>query len=604
MKQMRLSASLLALTLIAAPALAPVVMVSPAIAEDAAVPADVATLLADKRDLASLSVDELHERIKLLRGFLKNNSLPKDTVKQLHQMEKDAKNELHSRQGNNQASGSSSDNGGSAVESSQAGSSTNNAADGGQTKKQKNASQPDNVAVPADVQAYLDDNQDPSSLSADELNRRIGLGLSFFKGAPLSASLQRQVQIKIKSYRVALQSQEAVGGQNANGSMDTSTSKAPAQTATAPANNAATVDAAAEAKAQAILSDPASAQSLGNPQLRDRLDRIRLLLANSTLSPATEKALRQKLRAERTILRSRIDQQASTGGTTAGGTGSTAPSGGSGAGAAAPTGGGNTTINNTTIKFVLADRRPAEQLPENELRLRIDVYRDAVLDTRYSQPDRDFWRLQMEQDRRMLRQRLIEARQERARSLENNNINIQLGMRYQPGRQAPRDVFAAEVDDQQLEDTLVAPPLRAINRRYTLNEVENSPDLRDAIPRIEIDTIHFGFGESFVREEEIDNLDRIAEIMEKILATHPREVFLIEGHTDAVGSDESNLKLSRLRAEAIKSALVTFYVIPPENLETVGYGERYLKIPTLDAEPENRRVSVARVTPLVGELPE
>jgi outer membrane protein OmpA-like peptidoglycan-associated protein len=43
-------------------------------------------------------------------------------------------------------------------------------------------------------------------------------------------------------------------------------------------------------------------------------------------------------------------------------------------------------------------------------------------------------------------------------------------------------------------------------------------------------------------------------------------------------------------------------VIPPENLETVGFGERYLKIPTAEAEQENRRVSVARITPLVGAL--
>ncbi|MBI3674912.1 MAG: OmpA family protein, partial [Rhizobiales bacterium] len=80
------------------------------------------------------------------------------------------------------------------------------------------------------------------------------------------------------------------------------------------------------------------------------------------------------------------------------------------------------------------------------------------------------------------------------------------------------------------------------------------------------------------------------------------EVFIIEGHTDAVGSDESNLRLSRLRAEAVKQALTTYYVIPPDNLATVGYGERYLKIPTREPEAENRRVSVVRATPLVGEL--
>jgi outer membrane protein OmpA-like peptidoglycan-associated protein len=88
------------------------------------------------------------------------------------------------------------------------------------------------------------------------------------------------------------------------------------------------------------------------------------------------------------------------------------------------------------------------------------------------------------------------------------------------------------------------------------------------------------------------------------LAASPDEVFMIEGHTDAVGSDASNLELSRQRSSAVKEALSTYYVIPEENLKTVGFGERYLKIPTAEPEAENRRVSIARITALVGALDE
>jgi outer membrane protein OmpA-like peptidoglycan-associated protein len=45
-------------------------------------------------------------------------------------------------------------------------------------------------------------------------------------------------------------------------------------------------------------------------------------------------------------------------------------------------------------------------------------------------------------------------------------------------------------------------------------------------------------------------------------------------------------------------------VIPAKNLKTVGYGERYLKIPTAEAEQENRRVSVSRATALIGQAEE
>ena len=87
---------------------------------------------------------------------------------------------------------------------------------------------------------------------------------------------------------------------------------------------------------------------------------------------------------------------------------------------------------------------------------------------------------------------------------------------------------------------------------------------------------------------------------ERILAAHPGEVFMIAGHTDAVGSDAYNLRLSRERAEAVKKALTAYYVIPARNLKTAGYGERYLKVKTEDAERLNRRVTIKRITPLVS----
>ena len=74
---------------------------------------------------------------------------------------------------------------------------------------------------------------------------------------------------------------------------------------------------------------------------------------------------------------------------------------------------------------------------------------------------------------------------------------------------------------------------------------------------------------------------------------------MVSGHTDLVGDELSNLELSNARAQAIADALVQFYAIPPQNLVTQGYGERYPVIPTPYAERQNRRVSVQRITPLL-----
>ena len=88
--------------------------------------------------------------------------------------------------------------------------------------------------------------------------------------------------------------------------------------------------------------------------------------------------------------------------------------------------------------------------------------------------------------------------------------------------------------------------------------------------------------------------------MQKALDRNEGEVFLIEGHTDAVGSDVSNLVLSDERAATVARIMTDFYGIPAENLVTQGYGERYLKVKTDGPEPLNRRVTFKRITPLVS----
>jgi outer membrane protein OmpA-like peptidoglycan-associated protein len=77
-------------------------------------------------------------------------------------------------------------------------------------------------------------------------------------------------------------------------------------------------------------------------------------------------------------------------------------------------------------------------------------------------------------------------------------------------------------------------------------------------------------------------------------------VFLIEGHTDAVGDAGYNLALSDARAESVALALTEMFGVPPENMVTQGYGESDLALQTQDAAQVNRRVVVRRITPLLA----
>ncbi|MCX7347359.1 MAG: OmpA family protein, partial [Alphaproteobacteria bacterium] len=352
------------------------------------------------------------------------------------------------------------------------------------------------------------------------------------------------------------------------------------------------VDSPEEAEARAMLARQGDARKLSDDQLRRRLDTMRALLASRKLSKPTQRELRQALAQERKELRRRMrDEEAS------------APDAIMPEPSFEPDQGSEP---EPPPMRELRDRRAPEDLSEAELRRRIMLRRAAERDDRYSMDEREAWREEIARDRQYLNRRMIEDRRRRESELrigaDSGDYDFELNLDFVPGRAPREDIFAAEADDEEIEEVLIAPPRRAVERRYSLDEIEEEPDLREAVARIEIDTVNFGFGEGFLREEEIDNLDRIARVMERILAANPGEVFMIEGHTDAVGSAQSNLVLSRQRAEAVKRALVRYYVIPPENLRTVGLGERFLKIPTEEPEAENRRVSAARITPLVGEL--
>lgn len=170
----------------------------------------------------------------------------------------------------------------------------------------------------------------------------------------------------------------------------------------------------------------------------------------------------------------------------------------------------------------------------------------------------------------------------------------------------PRDryiVDADHADSTLIYETLTAPPVDRIDRAYTLDEIRYSPEVRDRMRRVDIDTITFDTGSWEIAPDQAQALAVIAEAMRRAIEQNPRTVFLVEGHTDAVGQDVDNLSLSDRRAEAVAQMLSEQFGVPAENLVTQGYGEQYLKVPTDGPERRNRRVAVRNITPLMtGQL--
>lgn len=158
---------------------------------------------------------------------------------------------------------------------------------------------------------------------------------------------------------------------------------------------------------------------------------------------------------------------------------------------------------------------------------------------------------------------------------------------------------ADEADEDEVELFFRKPPVEQVRKIYSIDDVKRSARLRDSVRRIEVGGLTFDTGKATIARDQIGALSKVANAMLALLKDNPAETFLIEGHTDAVGSDQANLVLSDSRAATVAKILTDFYDVPPENLVTQGYGERYLKVKTEDAERLNRRVSIKRITPLI-----
>jgi outer membrane protein OmpA-like peptidoglycan-associated protein len=166
----------------------------------------------------------------------------------------------------------------------------------------------------------------------------------------------------------------------------------------------------------------------------------------------------------------------------------------------------------------------------------------------------------------------------------------------------PRERYIVQDEYARADDiyyALWAGPVDYIDRPYTLDEIRYSLPLRERMPRVDLDTVTFDTGSWEIAPDQVERLAVIADGINRAIAANPSEVFLIEGHTDAVGSDIDNLSLSDRRAESVALVLSQQFGVPPENLTTQGYGAHYLKIPNPGPERANRRVTVRRITPLL-----
>ncbi len=103
-------------------------------------------------------------------------------------------------------------------------------------------------------------------------------------------------------------------------------------------------------------------------------------------------------------------------------------------------------------------------------------------------------------------------------------------------------------------------------------------------------SVVFDYKDSTVKAGARNELHEIAQILKQ----HANARLIIEGHTDSIGGDEYNQKLSEARAEAVKDFLVTDEKLTNLKIETKGYGKTRPLAPntTDEGREKNRRVEI------------
>ena len=162
------------------------------------------------------------------------------------------------------------------------------------------------------------------------------------------------------------------------------------------------------------------------------------------------------------------------------------------------------------------------------------------------------------------------------------------------------DPGAVKVDDGEMAnftDELIKKGNQGLVDRGKLDGVESLDQLLNLPENLLLSKktllpsdLLFEFNRHELRESAKVGLMKLALLIDK----NPSLYCWIEGHTDLIGSDESNFQLSERRAEAVKNYLVKSMRMDPERILTRGFGKLQPLITSGDAKTQapNRRVEI------------
>jgi outer membrane protein OmpA-like peptidoglycan-associated protein len=130
------------------------------------------------------------------------------------------------------------------------------------------------------------------------------------------------------------------------------------------------------------------------------------------------------------------------------------------------------------------------------------------------------------------------------------------------------------------------------SRSLSMGEREEIADIASTKPNIDLD-IQFDYNSAAISTASMPSVQALGRALSN--PSLKGSVFVVAGHTDAVGSEAYNMGLSERRADTIKSYLVSKFGIAGSDLVTVGYGKDKPKDANAPMDPINRRVQVVNM---------
>lgn len=141
---------------------------------------------------------------------------------------------------------------------------------------------------------------------------------------------------------------------------------------------------------------------------------------------------------------------------------------------------------------------------------------------------------------------------------------------------------------EQMIEQLKAPRTRSMARNAGMLAPAPAPAPAPSLSLL----VEFDFDSAAVRPESRQALANLAQALLSSELVSAR--FAVQGHTDAKGSADYNLKLSALRAEAV-GVFLAGQGVEAERLVVEGKGATELAIPDKPFAPENRRVRIVNL---------